>query len=86
MKTKRDLKKQMVKMSKGSFEKEHKHLVKVLKKGSPKEQKKEGEEQEEELKREEKTIKPKKKSSAIEAKKDNYDRKRTTSNGYMVKH
>lgn len=70
-------------MSKGAFKKEHKHLVKVLEKGSNKEQKEEGEDQEKEL---EKVIKPKKKSSAIESKKDNYDKKRTTSNGYMVKH
>ena len=84
MKNKRDKKKQMVKMSRGSFEKEHTHLVKVLKKGSKKEQEKEGEEQEQELKNE-KTIKAKKKSSAIEDKKDNYDKRRTTSNGYMVK-
>lgn len=83
MKNKRDLKKQFVKMSKGAFVKEHKTLIKVLKKGTNKEQKKEGEDQKKELESE---IKGKKKSTAIQDRKDNYDRKRTTSNGYMVKH
>jgi hypothetical protein len=80
-----------VSMSKRAFEKEHKHLVKVLKKGSKKEQEKEGSEQEKELQEEEnQTIKPQK-SKAIKDRKDNYEKrpseklkkKRMTSTGYM---
>lgn len=83
---KKDLKKDSIKIPKKSFNKEHKHLVKVLKKGTKKEREKEAEDQESELENEKKeTISPKKKSTAIEDRKDNFDRKRSTSNGYMVK-
>lgn len=82
-----------VSMIKKAFEKEHKHLVKVLKKGTNKEQEKEGEEQSKELEREkEETIKGAK-SMAMEDKKDNYEKKpsaklkkkRSTSDGYMTR-
>jgi hypothetical protein len=42
--------KSKVTMSKGEFVKEHKHLVKVLREGSPKERKEEAKEQAKELK------------------------------------
>lgn len=79
-------------MTKKAFEKEHKHLVKVLKKGSKKEREKEGEDQENELENEKKAaVTRKKKDDAIVDRKDNYEKKpsekfrkkRSTSNGYM---
>jgi hypothetical protein len=80
-----------VQMTKKAFEKEHKHLTKVLKSGTEAERKKEGEEQGKELEREkEKSLKGVKKM-AIEDKKSNYEKKpsaklkkkRSTSDGYM---
>ena len=78
-----------VSLPKKKFEKEHKHLVKVLKKGS----KKEGEEQEKELESEKSKSIHGVKSTAIVDKKDNYEKspskklkkKRSTSEGYMVR-
>ena len=80
-------------LPKKAFEREHKHLVKVLKKGSKKEQEKEGEDQERELEKEKSKSIHGVKSTAMVDKKDNYEKspskklkkKRSTSEGYMVR-
>ena len=80
-----------VTMKKKAFEKEHKHLVKVLNKGSKHERHEEAESQAKELEEEKTKSIRGAKSEAIEDKKDNYEKKpseklkkkRWTSDGHM---